>query len=257
MTTRSDQEDTARPAGLLRECKSLAQTVGLALVVALLLRTLLFQPFTIPSDSMEPTLRDGDYVVISKYDYGFSRHSIPLSPPLFSGRLFEHTPRRGDVIVFKLPRDDGLTDYVKRLIGLPGDRIEMRHGVLVLNGRPVQETQLGPAADPDDPRRPVIRLRETLPDGRSYVILQALQEAEGETTGVYTVPTGQYFFMGDNRDNSADSRWPTETGVGFVPAENLEGKAQAILLSWRGASLWKPWTWFVDARPSRFFNLLK
>ena len=251
MIALSEQEATAQPPSLWREFKGLAQTVGATLLIALALRVLLFQPFTIPSDSMEPTLRDGDYVVISKYDYGWSRHSIPLSPPLFSGRLFEHAPRRGDVIVFKLPRDDGRTDYVKRLIGLPGDRIQMIGGVLHLNGQAVPRVVLGSARDPDNPSRWVTRVQETLPGGRSYVTFLEGSDREGETTGVYVVPAGQYFFMGDNRDNSADSRWNAEIGVGLVPAEDLEGKARAILLSWRGARLWQPWTWVTRLDPSR------
>jgi signal peptidase I len=232
----------SRP-GLKAGGLEVAKTILLALLLALVLRTLLFQPFTVPSDSMEPALQAGDYMAVSKFDYGFSRYALPIAPPLGEGRLFARLARRGDVIVFKLPRDNS-TDYVKRLIGLPGDRIQVVHGVVQLNGRPLAQASLGLTRDPDNPGRIVTRVRETLPDGRSYETFHEDADHDGENTDVYVVPEGQYFFMGDNRDNSADSRWPRETGVGFVPAANLEGRARIVLLSWKpGAALLKPWTW--------------
>jgi signal peptidase I len=228
------------------EIKSTAKTAGWTLLIVLALRTLLFQPFTIPSDSMEPLLRAGDYVITTKFDYGFSRYSPPLGLPLFKGRVFEHSPRRGDVIVFKPPQNPH-EDYIKRLIGLPGDRVQLLGGRPYINGRAAAQTVLGPARDPDDPARIVTAIRETLPDGPGYVIYQDPAPRDGETTGVYVVPSGAYFFMGDNRDNSADSRWPAGIGpgygVGYVPAENLESRARMVLISWRSASLFKPWTW--------------
>ncbi|MGZ5984173.1 MAG: signal peptidase I [Caulobacteraceae bacterium] len=244
---------TESRASLMAGGLEVAKTMFLALLLALALRTLLFQPFTIPSDSMEPALQSGDYMLVSKFDYGFSRYSLPIAPPLGDGRLFGRGPRRGDVIVFKLPRDNS-TDYVKRLIGLPGDRVQLIHGVVWLNGRPLAQTPLGLTPDPDNPGRIVARVRETLPDGRSYLTFHDDADHEGENTGVFVVPQGHYFFMGDNRDNSADSRWPKEIGVGFTPEANLEGRARMVLMSWRpGAAILKPWTW-LDLDWRRFFR---
>ena len=241
------------------EFVEIAKTVIYALLIALVIRVLLFQPFTIPSASMEPTLFQGDYIIVSKFAYGFSRHSLPFSPQLFRGRLLGHEPQRGDVIVFKLPRDDH-TDYIKRLIGLPGDRVQVRRGVVYINGRGVPRDEMTPTTErtPFGFGRPVQRYRETLPNGRSYVTYSYGSGGDVDNTGVYVVPEGHYFLMGDNRDNSQDSRFPEETGVGYVPFENLEGRADLILLSWNDqASIFKPWTWFTDARPSRFLHLLK
>ena len=240
------------------EMVEVGKTVFYALLIALVLRVLLFQPFTIPSASMEPTLLEGDYIIVSKYSYGYSKHSIPLSPPIFNGRLFSHHPTRGDVIVFKLPRDNK-TDYIKRLIGLPGDHIQVKHGTVFVNNQPIaQKAQGQTTIDLGGFMTKADVIRETMPGGRSYLTYSVDPTQSPENTDVFVVPEGNYFFMGDNRDNSLDSRFPKENdGVGFVPVENLEGKAQIILLSWkRGASLFKPWTWVMDAEPSRFFHYL-
>ena len=246
-------------SGAAAEFVEIVKTVVYALLIALFLRVLLFQPFTIPSASMEPNLLQGDYIIVSKYSYGYSRHSIPFSPPLFSGRILERAPQRGDIVVFKLPRD-GHTDYIKRLIGLPGDRIQVKGGLLYLNGTLVPRLSLGPdvieTAYGYD--QEVQRYRETLPNGKRYTTYDFGPGGDLDDTEVYVVPEGHYFFMGDNRDNSLDSRVPSAVGVGFVPAEDLVGKAQIILLSWnKDVSVFKPWTWVLDARPSRFFHLLK
>jgi len=242
------------------EVVEIIKTVVYALLIALFLRVIFFQPYTIPSASMEPNLYEGDYIIVSKFSYGWSRHSIPFSPPIFHGRIFERQPHRGDVIVFKLPRDNH-TDYVKRLIGLPGDRIQMKNGLLYLNGQQVQRQYLGTVKEDTGYGfvRDVFRYRETLPGGTTFVTDDWGPDNDLDNTGVYVVPEDHYFMMGDNRDNSSDSRVPpSDGGVGFVPAENLEGKAQVILLSWKpGASIFKPWTWILDARPSRFFHLLQ
>jgi signal peptidase I len=219
---------------------------------------LLFQPFTIPSASEEPNLYEGDYVIVTKFDYGWSRHSIPFSPPLFEGRILSKAPERGDIIVFKLPRD-GRTDYIKRLIGVPGDRVQMRQGLLYLNGQPVErrQTELVTETGGSGLMRPVARVEETLPGGRRYMTNDFGADGDLDDTPEVVVPPGHYFFIGDNRDNSADSRLPTEIGVGLVPEENLVGKARLVLLSWSpGASLFKPWTWVLNLRPSRFGKVL-
>lgn len=259
MTEHAQSAEHSDKSGAVNELVEIVKTVVYALLIALFLRVLLFQPFTIPSASMEPTLLEGDYIIVSKYSYGWSRHSIPFSPPVFQGRIFEHSPTRGDIVVFKLPRD-GRTDYIKRLIGLPGDRIQVKGGVLYINGKALPREPLSPQMVDTGYgfSREVERFRETMPNGRSYVTYDFGPDGEVDDTDVYVVPEGNYFFMGDNRDNSLDSRVPAAVGVGFVPAENLVGKAQIILLSWdKDVSLFKPWTWVTDARPGRFFNLLK
>jgi len=260
MTDRAQTAGNQQNASGVNDFVEIVKTVAYALLIALFLRVLLFQPFTIPSASMEPTLLEGDYIIVTKFSYGYSRHSIPFSPPLFDGRVLERKPERGDVVVFKLPRDSS-TDYIKRLIGLPGDRVQMRRGRLWVNGEQIPAKELPPVMMDSGYgfTRSVQRFEETFSNGRTFVTYDFGPNGDVDDTQTFVVPEGHYFFMGDNRDNSLDSRVPAqENGVGFVPAENLVGKAQIILLSWNpGASLFKPWTWVTDARPSRFFNVLK
>ncbi|MDR3510907.1 MAG: signal peptidase I [Caulobacteraceae bacterium] len=278
----SDAKDSpSAKGGAVNETVEIVKTVVYALLIAFVLRVLLFQPFTIPSASMEPNLFQGDYIIVTKYSYGYSRNSIPFSPNIFPGRILFHQPHRGDIVVFKLPRD-GRTDYIKRLIGLPGDRIQVRQGVVYLNGQAIQRDPAPPGVEDMGygELKPVARYNETMPDGRRYLTNSYGNDGQVDNTGVYVVPPHCYFMMGDNRDNSADSRfdpgiapdfkgttcpWDSSLdryvdgqGVGFVPEENLVGRARLILVSWNAnASLFKPWTWFTDAQPSRFFKILK
>jgi signal peptidase I len=239
------------------------KTIAYALLIALVLRTILFQPFTIPSASMEPNLLEGDYLVVSKWNYGLSRYSFPLSGLVpIHGRLFEHQAHRGDIVVFKLPSDNK-TDYIKRIIGIPGDQIQMRDGLLYVNDQPVKDVKVGETTALYGPgvQHQANLVQESLPNGGKTFMRQDIvpnaYDADYVTkldnTPVFTVPAHEYFMMGDNRRNSDDSR----ADVGFVPEANLEGKAQMILFSWYpGASLWKPWTWVTKLRPSRFFKPL-
>ena len=250
------KKSSSSGGGAASESWEIFKTIAFALIIALVLRVLLFQPFTIPSASMEPNLYEGDYIVVSKWSYGYSKHSIPFSPPIFEGRMFERTPQRGDIVVFKLPRDDK-TDYIKRLIGLPGDRVQMIGNVLHINGAPVQDVTVTAEQLTNLYGQTITQANETLPGGKTFRIQDFGPGGDLDDTPVFEVPVGFYFFMGDNRDNSIDSRVDESAGVGFVPAENLIGKAEIILFSWQpGASLWNPVSWFSKIRPSRFFNVL-
>lgn len=230
------------------------KTIVYALAIALVIRTLFFQPFNIPSGSMIPTLLIGDYLFVSKYSYGYSRHSLPFSPGLFDGRILGRAPERGDIVVFKLPTDNR-TDYIKRVIGLPGDEIQMRNSVLHINGEPVPRERIEDFIERDafgNVRR-FPQYQETLPNGVSYPTLDLVENGVGDNTGTYRVPEGHYFMMGDNRDNSSDSRVPSS--VGYVPEENLVGKAQVIFFSTDGtARLWAFWNWFSATRWDRIFD---
>jgi signal peptidase I len=229
-----------------------------ALLIALVVRTFLFQPFNIPSGSMIPTLLIGDYLFVSKYAYGYSKHSFPFSPDLFTGRILGSPPKRGDVVVFKLPRD-GQTDYIKRVIGLPGDKIQMKEGRLYINGELVLRTPIAKFHTEDFYGREtdVPTYEETLPGGVKHTIIQ-IQGDSGfnSNTPVFAVPPGDYFMMGDNRDNSTDSRVPPDQGgVGYVPFENLVGKAKLIFFSvGKGEPAWAFWEWPWTVRWNRMLK---
>lgn len=257
---------------------TLSFLVKLAILV-FVVRSFIFAPFSIPSGSMLPRLLVGDYLFITKWNYGYSKHSLPWSLPLIPGRIFAEDPTRGDVVVFKAPPSND-TDWIKRVIGLPGDTVQMRGGRLLLNGQPIPKQRIADFVLPITPNFPVEgpgtgggcnpdfvepgangtqlcripRYRETLPGGKSYEVLD-----EGMTiaddTELFTVPAGHVFLMGDNRDDSADSRFPQPpegNGIRFVPMENLQGKAVVSFWSTDGSASWVlPWTWFTAARWNR------
>jgi len=232
--------------------KTLFQVVLLALVV----RSFAYEPFNIPSKSMQPTLLVGDFLLVSKFSYGYSRHSLPFSLHLFDGRIFGRQPQRGDVAVFKVPTDNR-TDYIKRVIGLPGDRVKVEHRVLFINGVAVKRQAVEDYVDRDPRTGSTIRhlqYIETLPNGRAHIIIEdAGPEVAADNTEEYVVPPGHYFMMGDNRDNSEDSRFLN--AVGYVPEENLVGRAEIIFLSTSQAG--KPlefWLWPSDLRWGRLFD---
>ncbi len=249
-------------------------------LAALAFRIFLFSPFSIPSESMLPRLMIGDYLVASKWPYGYSRHSLPFGTPLIPGRLLAGAPAHGEVVLFKHPIDGA--DYIKRVMGLPGDTVEMRDGVFVLNGEPVRQERIADFVQPVDPgligaaraanrrepcawggiEEPAIgggnqcryaRFRETLPNGVSYEVLDFGQTPQ-DNWGPRIVPEGKMFLMGDNRDNSQDGRFPAEArrGIGWVPQENLVGRASRVMWSTDGSAQWtRPWTWFTAARWDR------
>ncbi len=226
------------------------------LILVLFARSFLFQPFHIPSGSMKATLLIGDSLMVSKYPYGYSHYSLPFSPPLFSGRILAGQPRRGDVVVFRLPRDDS-SDLIKRLIGLPGDRIQMIGGLLHINGEAVKREAVDEFVDSEDGGMgPVRRWRETLPNGVSYTTLDIMDNGPLDDTPVYVVPAGHYFMMGDNRDDSLDSRVLDE--VGYIPFENIVGRAEIIYFSiGEGARAWEVWRWPSALRWHRFFTIVR
>jgi signal peptidase I len=228
------------------------RTVVYAVLIALVIRSLAFEPFNIPSGSMIPTLLEGDYLFVSKFSYGYSRHSFPLSFMPMSGRVLSSTPERGDVIVFKLPRDNK-TDYIKRLIGLPGDTVQVKDGRLFINGNLVERERVDDFVYTDrfGSVRRVTQYQETLPEGKKHFILEEGDARGYDNTREFTVPPGHYFMMGDNRDNSLDSR----ADVGFVPDENLVGRAEILFFSTDGtAAIWEIWRWPFAMRFSRFFD---
>jgi signal peptidase I len=251
-----ETNDAETEASLKDSIKDIVKVVIQALVLAFFVRVFLFQPFNIPSGSMIPTLLVGDYLFVSKYAYGYSRYSFPFGPNLFSGRVWAAEPQRGDVVVFKLPRDNE-TDYIKRVIGLPGDEIQMIHGVLHINGEAIKKEKIEDVTldDPSGHTRTVARYRETLPNGVTYPVLDLIQEGIGDNTEVYKVPENHFFMMGDNRDNSTDSRFLSE--VGYVPFENLVGRAEIIFFSIReDSSFWEIWRWPGSVRWSRMLQVV-
>ena len=225
------------------------KTIVIAGALALGFRSLLFEPFNIPSGSMIPTLLVGDYLFVSKYSYGYSRYSFPFGMAPFDGRIFETPPERGDVAVFRQPQNESVA-FIKRIVGLPGDRIQVTDGILRINDVAVNRVSKGFATARDGYN--VIRFavyQETLPNGKSYLIQERSDDDVLDNTNVFLVPEGHYFMMGDNRDNSRDSR---TTSVGMVPAENLIGRAERLFFSHNSsAHLWEIWKWPFAIRYGR------
>ena len=243
------KKDEKKKEGFLE----IIRTVVYAVLIAVVIRTVAYEPFSIPSESMLPTLLVGDYLFVSKYTYGYSRHSLPFSPKVYSGRILESPAERGDVVVFKLPRDNS-TDYIKRIVGLPGDRIQVEGGLLYINGEQVKRERVEDFIGTDRRGSPyrVPRYRETLPNGVEHFTLDLIGNSDTDNTDEFVVPPDHYFMMGDNRDNSIDSRVPVRRGgVGFVPAENLVGRAEILFFSKEDRALpWEVWNW----RFGRFLN---
>ncbi|AUW41645.1 signal peptidase I [Rhizobium leguminosarum] len=241
----------AKPNALWENIKVIIQ----ALILAMVIRTVLFQPFTIPSGSMMPTLLVGDYIFVNKFAYGYSKYSLPFSPDVFSGRLFGADPKRGDIVVFRFPPNPEI-DYIKRCIGLPGDHIQVTDGVLYVNGKPVPKVADGSFTSDYklDPGADVPVFRETLDSGKTYDTLDQSPVSRGDNTREFIVPEGHYFMMGDNRDNSLDSRFD----VGFVPAENLVGRASVIFFSLgNDTSFREIWKWPTNMRWDRLFKVVE
>ena len=249
---------------------SFIKTLIYAVLIALVIRTFAYEPFNIPTKSMVPTLLDGDYIFVSKFAYGYSGYSFPFVTLPIEGRFLSSPPERGDVIVFRLPKD-GKTDYIKRLIGLPGDEIQVKNGILFINNQPVKREKVEDYIEtsPTGVNYRYSQYIETLPNNRQHFIIERSDTHvpfdrdplvpapfnTADNTPVYKVPAGHYFMMGDNRDNSADSRVLSQ--VGYIPERNLIGKAQLRFFSLRdGASIWQVWLWFSKIRTERLFTVI-
>jgi signal peptidase I len=266
MSRRRSTKDTSDGGGLFR----LVLTVA---ILAWVVRSFIFTPFSIPSGSMLPTLWIGDYLVVAKWPYGYSRYSFPFHFPAFDGRILSHLPKRGDVVVFVPPGHES-EDYVKRVIAIPGDTVAVQGGRLVLNGRVVRRDDKRPVNIPVSanspcrvvpPARPMVAVSgnqrscvyqsysETLPNGASYRVFDQVSDGMADNFPETRVPDGQLFLMGDNRDDSLDSRFSIpEGGIGLVPMENVVGRASVLFWSTDGSSSYlKPWTWFTALRGSR------
>lgn len=231
------------------------KNIFVALIIALVIRSLLYEPFHIPSGSMKPGLKEGDFIFVSKYDFGYSKYSFPFAFIPFKGRIFFNKDKikRGDVLVFRLPRNPKI-NYIKRLIGLPGDKVQMKNGILYINDKEISQTYVDDVLEYDNmPDTKVKRYEEKLNKDKKYFVLDKFSNGNGDNTPVFVIPEKHYFFLGDNRDNSVDSRF-AETGL--VPEENLIGKARIIFFSIND-NLLKFWKWHKILRFNRMFTKIK
>ena len=231
------------------------KSILIAIFIALLIRSFIFEPFNIPSGSMKPNLLVGDFIFVSKYSYGFSKHSLPLSIPLIPGKIFSNIPERGDVVVFKTP-ENNRTDYIKRVIGLPGDKIEIKNGIIFINGSEILRKKLNDFIDTDKKTsNKRVRMYNEYFFNKEINILDITDNGIADNTQLFNVPENHFFVMGDNRDNSQDSRFIST--VGFIPYENLVGKAQFIFFSLENARFLQIWKWPNSIRYERIFQKIQ
>ena len=231
------------------------KSIIIAIFIALLIRSFIFEPFNIPSGSMKPNLLVGDFIFVSKYSYGFSKHSLPFSIPLIPGKIFSNTPERGDVVVFKTP-ENNRTDYIKRVIGLPGDKIEIKNGIIFINGSEILRKKLNDFIDTDNKTsNKRVRMYNEYFFNKEINILDITDNGIADNTQLFNVPENHFFVMGDNRDNSQDSRFIST--VGFIPYENLVGKAQFIFFSLENARFLQIWKWPNSIRYERIFQKIQ
>ena len=231
------------------------KSILIAIFIALLIRSFIFEPFNIPSGSMKPNLLVGDFIFVSKYSYGFSKHSLPFSIPLIPGKFFSHIPERGDVVVFKTP-ENNRTDYIKRVIGLPGDKIEIKNGIIFINGSEILRKKLNDFIDTDNKTsNKRVRMYNEYFFNKEINILDITDNGIADNTQLFNVPENHFFVMGDNRDNSQDSRFIST--VGFIPYENLVGKAQFIFFSLENARFLQIWKWPNSIRYERIFQKIQ
>ncbi|MDC3089528.1 signal peptidase I [bacterium] len=231
------------------------KSIIIAIFIALLIRSFIFEPFNIPSGSMKPNLLVGDFIFVSKYSYGFSKHSLPFSIPLIPGKIFSNTPERGDVVVFKTP-ENNTTDYIKRVIGLPGDKIEIKNGIIFINGSEILRKKLSDFIDTDNKTiNKRVRMYDEYFFNKEIKILDITDNGIADNTQLFNVPENHFFVMGDNRDNSQDSRFINS--VGFIPMKNLVGKAQFIFFSLENSRFLQVWKWPNSIRYERIFQKIQ
>ncbi len=231
------------------------KSIFIAIFIALLIRSFIFEPFNIPSGSMKPNLLVGDFIFVSKYSYGFSKHSLPFSLPLLPRKIFPNIPERGDVVVFKTP-ENNRTDYIKRVIGLPGDKIEIRNGIIFINGSEILRKKLNDFIDTDNKSsNKRVRMYNEYFFNKEINILDITDNGIADNTQLFNVPENHFFVMGDNRDNSQDSRFIST--VGFIPYENLVGKAQFIFFSLENARFLQIWKWPNSIRYERILQKIQ